>query len=174
MTEATSLAAPSSPRLRGAPPWIFGVIIAPMGVFNSVLTIIFPYLAVHRGMPVAAIGSVVGAGMLASPLKLLWTPLIDLAWPLRGWIAASALACALSIGGLLLAVDGQFSAGLLAGLAFAAGTAVAFSQIATSGLLALAVDELSCARLRGISRPATLLHKGWAARQGCGSRRKWT
>src|SRR5690348_13238143 len=82
MTEATSLAAPSSPALHGAPPWIFGVMIAPMGVFNGVLTIVFPYLAAHRGMPVAAIGSVVGAGMLASPLKLLWTPLIDLAWPL--------------------------------------------------------------------------------------------
>jgi MFS family permease len=161
MTERTSPVAPVPAVLtRRAPPWTFGVMIAPMGVFNGALTIIFPYLAVHQGMSVAAIGSVIGAGMLASPLKLLWTPLIDLAWPLRGWVAASALACALSIGGLLLAVDWQISAGLLAGLAFAAGTAVAFSQIATSGLLALAVDEAQLGAASGYLQTGNLVAQG--------------
>jgi MFS family permease len=156
--------APSS--VRGAPPWIFGAMIVPMGVFNGVLTIIFPYLAAHQGMSVAAIGSVIGAGMLASPLKLLWTPLVDLAWPLRGWVAASAFVCALSIGGLLLAVDGQFSAGLLAGLAFAAGTAVAFSQIATSGLLALAVDEAQLGVASGYLQTGNLVAQGLGGAAG--------
>jgi MFS family permease len=164
MTEEMSRPAPSS--VRGAPPWIFGAMIVPMGVFNGVLTIIFPYLAAHQGMSVAAIGSVIGAGMLASPLKLLWTPLVDLAWPLRGWVAASAFVCALSIGGLLLAVDGQFSAGLLAGLAFAAGTAVAFSQIATSGLLALAVDEAQLGVASGYLQTGNLVAQGLGGAAG--------
>jgi MFS family permease len=151
---------------RPVPPWIFGVMIVPMGVFNGVLTIVFPYLAARQGMSVAAIGSVVGAGMLASPFKLLWTPLVDLAWPLRGWIAASALACGTLIGGLVLAVGGQAPAGLLAALAFSAGSAVGFSQIATSGLLALAVDERHLGAASGYLQTGNLVAQGLGGAAG--------
>lgn len=126
---------------QGAPAWVFGLMFLPLGLFTGALTVVFPFLAARHGMSIAAIGSVIGAGMLASPMKLLWTPLVDLFGTLRGWIVASATMTAVLTGCMLLVPTAPGSTGLLTAVAFAAGTGVAFSQIGTSGLLALTVHE---------------------------------
>lgn len=126
---------------QGAPPWVFGLMFLPLGLFTGALTVVFPFLAARHGMSVAAIGSVIGAGMLASPMKLLWTPLVDLVGTLRGWVVASATITAVLTGCMLVVPTAPGSVAVLAALAFAAGTGVAFNQIGTSGLLALTVDE---------------------------------
>ena len=126
---------------QGAPPWVFGLMFLPLGLFTGALTVVFPFFAARHGMSVAAIGGVIGAGMLASPMKLLWTPLVDMVGTLRGWVVASAVMTAVLTGWLLIAAATPGSAGLLSAFAFAAGTGVAFNQIGASGLLALTVAD---------------------------------
>ncbi|MGA9828460.1 MAG: hypothetical protein WBQ57_09030, partial [Rhodanobacteraceae bacterium] len=85
MSESAAL--PSQPAVgRPTPPWLFAVVGQTSGVMMGFATIVLPYVAVHKGISVATAAMFIGAANLATPLKLVWSPVLDMWWTLKGWL----------------------------------------------------------------------------------------
>jgi MFS family permease len=100
-----------TPPRRDNPPWLFGVLALPYGVFNNVTTILMPFLLRKHGVPVDRIAEVVAISYIPSVWYFLWSPVVDLGLRRRTWILIAAGVSALC-GGLAVMI----SAGSLAWL----------------------------------------------------------
>ena len=64
-----------SPR-SATPPWVFAIFGQVDGLTAGFTAIVLPYIAVQKGMSVAAIGAIIGTYALANQAKLLWSPIL--------------------------------------------------------------------------------------------------
>ena len=122
-----------------SPPWIFFLLGRATAMLQGFLQVVFPYVAVHYGVSVAAVASIIAAANLAIPLKLFWTPLLDMAGTLRGWVVIGGILTMALLVVLILAPIDAAGVPLLLVLAFVASTAAQVAGSATGGLLVLTV-----------------------------------
>ncbi|MBX9797388.1 MFS transporter [Sphingomonas sp.] len=143
------------------PPWLF-MLCSTKGLQLGVVTVAFPYVAARQGLSIAAIGSVIGLAAFAATVKIIATPLVDLAGSMRGWVAGGALATAILTAALLLVPVRPESTVLIAAIAFAGALAAEIGTIAIYGLIALTVDP------RRLGAAASYLQGGFLVCQGLG------
>jgi MFS family permease len=114
------------------PPWLFGLLSLPYGVFNNVTTILMPFLLRKHGVSVDRIAEVVAISYIPSVWYFLWSPIVDLGLRRRTWILIAAGVSALC-GGLAVMI----SAGSLALLTalLVAGNAVVMLLSSANGAI---------------------------------------
>ena len=81
--------------MRENPPWLFGILSIPYGVFNGILTILIPFLLRKRGFAVNEIANVVTISTIPTVWYFLWSPVVDLGLLRRTWVMAAAGTAAL-------------------------------------------------------------------------------
>src|SRR5579862_6357122 len=85
---------------RGWPaPWMFGVLIVPLGICVGFITTPLPFLLGKAGIPVDQIARISSLVQLPAFLFFLWAPLVDVKLRRRTWLVLSAAAAALCVGG---------------------------------------------------------------------------
>lgn len=72
------------------PPWIFGVLGLPHGVFLGFVTIVLPYLLAQSSIPIDQIAQITTLASLPWLAYFLWSPLVDRGLRRRTWLAMTA------------------------------------------------------------------------------------
>jgi len=81
----------SKPDPTGNPPWLFGFLAAPAGIYYwGVSALLIPYLLRKHGVPVNRIAGVVAIASIPNIWFFLWSPVVDLGLRRRTWILLSA------------------------------------------------------------------------------------
>jgi len=153
--------------------WPFILIVFPSGIMQGFLLVVFPFLAEKHGVSGTVIGSIVGLGMLAVPLKVLWTPVVDLWLSLKAWVVLGTAAVAVVLVILLSIPPSPATVGWIAPLVLAGMISATFAGIAGSGMLALALAPDQIGRGAGYWQGGALVSQGigggamlWAATHG--------
>jgi len=89
---------PTAAPLDAAPrerPWVFGLLIAPMGVLsNGLIGGALFFLLLHQGVPTVRAAEIVGLLNTPQWIYFLWSPITDFWMRRRSWLIASATAAA--------------------------------------------------------------------------------
>jgi hypothetical protein len=80
---------PSAPR-RWPTPWIFSVLILPIGMYIGFIWTALPFLLSNAGVPVEQISPVAATLQLPPLLMFLWTPVVDVKLRRRTWLLRPA------------------------------------------------------------------------------------
>jgi PAT family beta-lactamase induction signal transducer AmpG len=78
-------------------PWIFAVLILPLGMYIGFIWTALPFLLSKAGVPVEQISRVAAILQLPPLLMFLWTPVVDVKLRRRTWLLLGAAATALSL-----------------------------------------------------------------------------
>ena len=160
-------APPPQPSIgRPTPPWLFAIVGQASGVTMGFATIVLPYVAVHKGLSVATAALFIGAANLATPLKLVWSPVLDMWWSLKGWLVAGALATTVLVAVLLQVPVNAEGVWLLTALVFVTATAAQVANASMSALLVLTVEKPRLAEASGYLQSGQLVMQGIGAAGG--------
>ena len=151
---------------RPSPPWLFAIVGQASGVTMGFATIVLPYVAVHKGLSVATAALFIGAANLATPLKLVWSPVLDMWWSLKGWLVAGALATTVLVAVLLQVPVNAEGVWLLTALVFVTATAAQVANASMSALLVLTVEKPRLAEASGYLQSGQLVMQGIGAAGG--------
>jgi MFS family permease len=129
-------------------PWIFGVLILPLGMYIGYFSTALPLLLSRAGVPleeIARIGSILN---LPPILMFLWTPVVDIKLRRRTWLVfgASITALCMWVTSMLL---GPKHLQLLTALLFFGGCVVALVAASCGGLMATMLSAFSQSRAAG-------------------------
>ena len=137
------------PRARGWPtPWIFGVLVLPLGMYVGYFSTALPFLLSRAGVPVEAIARI-GSLLYVPPiLMFLWTPAVDVKLRRRTWLVlgASVTALCLWVSSLLL---GPSHLKLLSALLFFGGCVVALVAASCGGMMATMLSPSAQSKAAG-------------------------
>src|SRR6516225_12185009 len=137
------------PRARDWPtPWIFGVLILPLGMYVGYFSTALPFLLSTAGVPVEAIAHI-GSLLYVPPiLMFLWTPVVDVKLRRRAWLilGASVTALCMFVASLLL---GPSHLRLLTLLLFFGGCLVALVAASCGGLMATMLSASAQSKAAG-------------------------
>ncbi len=130
--------APASPRAGAArawpAPWVFGVLILPLGVYTGFVWTPLPFLLGQAGVSVDRIARIESLLYLPPLLMYLWTPVVDIKLRRRTWLVLSAAATGLCVWAACLVLGGS-RLGLLTALLLVGGCVVALSMASCGGLM---------------------------------------
>lgn len=160
-------ASPSLPAAgRPTPPWLFAVVGQTTGVTMGFATIVLPYVAVHKGLSVATAALFIGAANLATPLKLVWSPVLDMWWTLKGWLVAGALLTTILVALLFQVPVNAEGVWLLTVLVFLTASAAQVANASMSALLVLTVEKPRLSEASGYLQSGQLVMQGIGAAGG--------
>jgi hypothetical protein len=116
-------------------PWLFGLLILPLGIYAGFIWTALPFLLSKAGLPIAQIARINAILQIPPILMFLWTPVVDVKLRRRTWLVLGASATALF---MLVACQllGTPHVTLLTALLFAAGVIVALVMASCGGLMA--------------------------------------
>ncbi len=120
---------------RGPAPWLFGILILPLGIYIGFIWTTLPFLLSKAGVPVEDISRISALLQIPPVLMFLWTPVTDVKLRRRSWIvlgAAAAAACMWAACPLV----GASRMNSLAALLFFAGMILALVAAGGGGLMA--------------------------------------
>ena len=163
---ASDLLAPQPPAGRPTPPWLFAIVGQASGVTMGFATIVLPYVAVHKGLSVATAALFIGAANLATPLKLVWSPVLDMWWTLKGWLVAGALSTTVLVAVLLQVPVNAEGVWLLTALVFLTASAAQVASASMSALLVLTVEKPRLSEASGYLQSGALVMQGIGAAGG--------
>ena len=86
----------SAPR-RWPTPWLFSLLILPLGIIVGVKATPLPFLLAKAGVPVDQIATISSIVNLPGVLLFLWAPLVDIKLRRRTWLAIGIFGAALSV-----------------------------------------------------------------------------
>jgi PAT family beta-lactamase induction signal transducer AmpG len=139
----------NTPRARRWPtPWVFGVLILPLGVYVGYFSTALPFLLSRAGVPVDEIARI-GSLLYVPPiLMFLWTPVVDVKLRRRTWLilGASVTALCMLVASLLL---GPSHLRLLTLLLFFCGCVVALVAASCGGLMATMLSTSAQSKAAG-------------------------
>lgn len=160
-------ASPSLPAAgRPTPPWLFAIVGQTTGVTMGFATIILPYVAVHKGLSVATAALFIGAAHLATPVKLVWSPMLDMWWTLKGWLVAGALTTTVLVAMLLQVPVNADGVWLLTALVFLTASAAQVASASMNALLVLTVEKPRLSEASGYLQSGSLVMQGISAAGG--------
>ena len=151
---------------RPTPPWLFGIVGQTTGVTMGFATIVLPYVAVHKGLSVATAAMFIGAANLATPLKLVWSPVLDMWWTLKGWLVAGALLTTVMVALLFQVPVNAEGVWLLTALVFLTASAAQVASASMSALLVLTVEKPRLSEASGYLQSGQLVMQGIGAAGG--------
>jgi PAT family beta-lactamase induction signal transducer AmpG len=131
---------------RDNPPWLFGLLSLPYGVFNNVTTALMPFLLRKHGVSVDRIAEVVAISMIPNVWYFLWSPVVDLGLRRRTWILIAAGVSAICGGAAVM-----MSAGSLAWLTvmLVGGNVVVMLMSSANGAILTTLDPSKRGRASG-------------------------
>jgi len=132
-------------------PWLFGVLILPLGMYVGYFSTALPFLLSRAGVPVEEIARIVSLLYVPPILMFLWTPVADVKLRRRTWLVlgASVTAACMWVVSLLL---GPSHLKLLTALLFFAGCVVALVAASGGGLMATMLSESAQSKAAGWSQ----------------------
>jgi MFS family permease len=128
-------------------PWLFGLLILPLGIYVGFIWTALPLLLSEAGFAIGQIARINAILQIPPILLFLWTPVVDVKLRRRTWLVLSALAAA-----LLLWLACQFGTEhikLLTALLFFAGVVVALVMASCGGLMATMLSVSGQAKASG-------------------------
>jgi len=87
---------------RENPPWLFGILSMPWGVFNGIVITLMPFLLRKRGVSPDLIANVVAISSIPTFWYFLWSPVVDTGLLRRTWVMIAA-ALAATCGAIAIA-----------------------------------------------------------------------
>jgi len=75
---------------RENPPWLFGILSMPYGVFNGIVITLMPFLLRKRGVSPDLIANVVAISSIPTFWYFLWSPVVDTGLLRRTWVMIAA------------------------------------------------------------------------------------
>src|SRR5438552_13664468 len=72
------------------PPWLFGILSIPYGVFNGLLVVLIPFLLRKHGVTPDRIANVIAISLIPNVWYFLYSPVVDTGLLRRTWIIAAA------------------------------------------------------------------------------------
>lgn len=122
------------------PPWLFGVLCLPMGVYWGYITTAMPYLLRKQGLSLDSIATISSSAAVVQVLYFLWSPFIDMGLSRRAWFLLLNLAAAATLTAVLLLPATHFL--LLYTVLLTAGNAISNSaNAAAGGLMAVLMPD---------------------------------
>lgn len=121
-------------RRRWPLPWVFSLLILPLGIVVGVKFTPLPYLLAQAGVPVDRIASISAIVNLPGVFIFLWAPLVDVKLRRRTWLAIAILATAFSVC-IYFPLIGASHVNLMTTLILAGGVADSLVAAACGGLL---------------------------------------
>src|SRR5215467_262702 len=129
-------------------PWVFGVLVLPLGVYVGYFSTALPFLLRRAGVPVEEIARI-GSLLYVSPiLMFLWTSVVDVKLRRRTWLmlGASVTALCMFVANLLL---GPSHLKLLTLFLFIGGCVVALVAASCGGLMATMLSASAQSKAAG-------------------------
>ncbi|MXP29633.1 hypothetical protein GRI58_12485 [Porphyrobacter algicida] len=143
------------------------------GLAGGFTAIVLPYIAVQKGMSVTAIGAIIGAYVLAAPVKLLWSPILDMWWTLKRWYLLGTAITIITILTMFQAPIDDGGQWLLIGLGFVLGTASQIANAAQGALLVLTVERKELSAASGYVQGSKLVMQGVSGGAGVLIATRW-
>lgn len=128
-----------SPRPRYAPPWLFFLLLLPVGLCSGFCLVALPYLLHRSGISVEAAGAILALTLLPQSLRILWIPLLDLGVRRRSVHIVSALCALFALLGAIQAIE-KHHIGQLIVVLLIMNVAMTTSDVALGYLCATCVD----------------------------------
>src|SRR5207244_11869197 len=72
------------------PPWLFGILSIPYGVFNGILVVLIPFLLRKHGISPDRIANVIAISSIPTFWYFLWSPVVDTGLLRRTWVMIAA------------------------------------------------------------------------------------
>src|SRR5579859_1107874 len=144
----------SEPR-RWPVPWLFSVLILPLGVYTGFITTPLPFLLSKAGVQVEAIARIGALLQLVPICMFLWTPVVDIKMRRRTWLllAASAGGTCLWLACPLMGVSHEIG---LTAVLVAGGMVVALVAASCGGLMATMLNPEAQPRASGWNQAGQL------------------
>jgi len=127
-------------RRRWLAPWVFSLLILPLGIVVGIKFTPLPYLLARAGVPVDRIATISAIVNLPGVFIFLWAPLVDVKLRRRTWLAIAILATALSVC-VYFPLVGARHVNLMTALILAGGVADSLVAAACAGLLVKMLSE---------------------------------
>ena|SRR5271167_1231824 len=133
---APSPSTPVLPLTRPSPPpWIFGVLILPLGMYLGFIWTALPFLLSKAGVAVEDISHISALLQIPPILMFLWTPVVDVRLRRQTWLVLGAAGAAICMW-LACPLVSPSRVNLLAAILFFAGMVLALVAASTGGLMA--------------------------------------
>jgi MFS family permease len=133
---APSPSTPVLPLTRPSPPpWIFGVLILPLGMYLGFIWTALPFLLSKAGVAVEDISHISALLQIPPILMFLWTPVVDVKLRRQTWLVLGAAGAAICMW-LACPLVSASRVNLLAAILFFAGMVLALVAASTGGLMA--------------------------------------
>jgi PAT family beta-lactamase induction signal transducer AmpG len=129
-------------------PWLFGLLVLPLGIYVGFIWTALPLLLSQAGLAIGQIARINALLQIPPILLFLWTPIVDVKLRRRTWLVLGALATAVLF--WLACQVGAAHVKLFIALLFLAGIVVALVPAACGGLMAAM-----------LSVPAQVKASGW-------------
>lgn len=150
------IAPPSAHLHRPVPPFVFTVLILPMGVSSGYVTVTLGFLLSQAGVSVEKIAGLVAASLLPHIFKFLWAPLVDSTLTYKRWYRLASVAGFTGIVATGVVPFKVSSIPHLTVLVFLWSLAITFLCMATEGLMAYDVPEEAKGRTGGFMQAGNL------------------
>ncbi len=122
-------------------PFLFTILILPMGVSVGFVSVTLGYLLSEAGVSVDKIAALVGATLLPHIFKFIWAPLVDTTLSFKKWYRISSIISSVGIMSLGLLPLTETSLPLLTIIILLTQFAVTFLCMSTEGLMAYDVPD---------------------------------
>ena len=119
---------------RGPSPWVFGVLMLPLGMYTGFVWTPLPFLLGQAGVTVERIAQIESLLYLPPLLMYLWTPVVDIKLRRRTWLVLAAVATGVCLVPACLILD-RSHLGLLTALLLLGGCIVALTVASCGGLM---------------------------------------
>ncbi len=119
---------------RSPAPWLFSLLILPLGISVGFKFTALPFLLAKAGVPVDRIATLASIVHLPAALQFLWAPLVDVKLRRRTWLVIGALASSLCFCFAIPLMDASHLGQMIA-LLLCAGLADSTASVACGGLL---------------------------------------
>jgi MFS family permease len=117
-------------------PWIFLVLVTPVGISTGYVTVTLAFLLGAKGVAALAIGGLVAANTLPQTWKVLWAPLMDTTLTPRVWYLIGALSVGLTILAMSVIPQPATALPLLTALVLASSAASSLCYMTSDSFLA--------------------------------------
>ena len=129
-------------------PWLFGLLILPLGIYVGYFSTALPFLLSQAGVPVEEIARI-GSLLYVPPiLMFLWTPIVDVKLRRRTWLLVGASITAVCMWGASLLL-GPTHLKLLTAILFFGGCVVALVAASCGGLMATMLSASAQSKAAG-------------------------
>lgn len=137
-------------------PFLFTLLILPMGVSAGYVTVTLGYLLSQAGVSVEKIAALIGATLLPHVFKFIWAPLVDTTLSFKKWYWMASIISSIGIFATGILPLNESSLFYLTVIVFLSQFAITFLCMATEGLMAYDVPLALKGRAGGFFQAGNL------------------